>query len=58
MELCREILVKVEELPFDGRFHDVAVNGRSDEELNYHIMLLNEARLIEAKDLSTLSGMC
>jgi hypothetical protein len=58
MELCRELLLKVEELPFDGRFHDVAVEGRSDEEITYHIMLLDEAGLIEAEDLSTLSSIC
>jgi hypothetical protein len=57
-ELCRDLLLKVEELPFDGRFHDVVVEGRSDEEITYHIMLLDEAGLIEAEDLSTLSGMC
>ena len=50
MELFREVLMKVEELPFDGRFHDIAVDGRSDEEISYHVMLLQEAGFIEAED--------
>ncbi len=47
MDLVREILLKVEELPFDGRFHEVKIEGRSDEEINYHVMLLAEADFIE-----------
>jgi len=58
MDLIREILLKVEELPFDGAFHDITVEGRSDDEITYHVMLLHEAGLIEAADLSTLAGMC
>ena len=58
MDLVREVLLKVEEMPFDGRFYDVNVEGCSDEVINYHVMLLNEAGLIEAIDLSNLGGPC
>jgi hypothetical protein len=58
MDLVREILLKVEEVPFDGRFHDIAVEGRSMDEITYHVMLLQEAGFIEAMDLSSLSGIC
>src|ERR1017187_824900 len=57
-DLARQILVKVEEFPFDGSFHDVEIEGRTENEISYHVMLLHEAGLIEALDLSTLSGVC
>jgi hypothetical protein len=56
--LVRQILLKVEEFPFDGSFHDVEIEGRTENEITYHVMLLHEAGLIEAMDLSTLSGVC
>ena len=58
MALVREILLKVEALPFHGRFHDVEIKGHSDEDINYHIMLLDEAGFIEAEDLTNTSGVC
>ncbi|SRR5258708_11911194 len=58
MDLVREILLKVEDLPFDGQFHDVLVDGRLDEEINYHTMLLHEAGFIQAMDLTTLDCIC
>jgi len=57
-ELVREVLIKIEELPFDLAFHDIAVDGRSDDEITYHVMILDEAGLIEAVDLSTMGGIC
>jgi hypothetical protein len=54
MELVREILLRVEEIPFDGAFHDIGVEGRSPKEISYRVMLLHEAGLIEAMDL----GVC
>jgi hypothetical protein len=56
MDLVREILLKVEDLPLDGRFHDVAVDGRTEEEIIYHTMLLHEAGFIEAMDLSNAAA--
>ena len=58
MDLVRKILLKVEGLPFDGRFYDVSVEGRSDDEITYHVMLLHEAGFIEAINLSNLGGTC
>lgn len=58
MELVREILMRVEDLPYDGSFHDIQIEGRSDEAISYHVMLLDEAGLLEAEDLSSLSGTC
>ncbi|HLJ16517.1 MAG TPA: DUF2513 domain-containing protein [Bryobacteraceae bacterium] len=58
MDLVREILLKVEEVPFDGRFHDIGIAGRPVDEITYHVMPLHEAGFIEAMDLSGLSGMC
>jgi hypothetical protein len=46
------------EVPFNGGFHDVAVNGRSRDEITYHVMLLDEAAFIEAEDLTTMDGVC
>ena len=57
-DLVRQVLLKVEEFPFDGAFHDVEIEGRTENEISYHIMLLNEAGLLEALDLSTHSGVC
>ena len=54
MELVREILLKVEEMPFDGAFHDICIEGRSPKAISYHVMLLHEAGFIEAMDL----GVC
>ena len=51
MELIREVLLKVEEIPFDGAFHDICVDGRSPNAIAYHVMLLHEAGFIEAMDL-------
>lgn len=58
MDLIREILLKVEELPFGSGFHDITVEGRSADEINYHVMLLDEAKFIEAEDLTTHGGVC
>ncbi|MGD1082952.1 MAG: DUF2513 domain-containing protein [Candidatus Sulfotelmatobacter sp.] len=57
-DLARTLMQKIGDLPFDNSFHDVQVEGRSGEEVSYHIMLLHQAGLIEATDLSTLSGVC
>jgi hypothetical protein len=51
VELIREVLLKVEELPFDGAFHDIGVEGRSPTEIAYHVMILHEAGFVEAMDL-------
>jgi hypothetical protein len=57
MELVREILLKVEKAPYDGRFHDIEVEGRSHQEIAYHVMILHEARLLEATNRKTHHGI-
>ena len=51
VELVRQILLKVEEMPFDGAFHNIGVDGRSPNEIAYHVMILHEAGFVEAMDL-------
>jgi hypothetical protein len=58
MDLIRAILIEVEKLPFDGSFHDISVQGYSEEEITYHVLLAHEAGLIEAMDLSSMDGVC
>jgi hypothetical protein len=53
-DLVRQILLKVEGFPFDGRFHDVKIEGRTGNEISCHVMFLDEAGLIEVLNLSTL----
>jgi len=50
VELVREVLLKVEKMPFDGAFHDI-VDGRSQNEIAYHVMILHETEFVEAMDL-------
>ena len=57
-DLARTLLQRIGELPFDGRFHDVTVEGHSGEEISYHVMLLKEAGLIEAIDVGSHDGVC
>lgn len=57
-DLVRTLMQRIGDLPFDGALHDVQVEGRSREEVSYHIMLLHQAGLIEAIDLSTFDGVC
>ena len=50
MDLAREILLKVEQSPqaTGGGVIDVKIEGRSDDEVSYHVMLLHQAGLIKA----------
>lgn len=57
-DFARTLLQKIGELPFDGAFHAIHIEGHSEEEINYHIMLLHEAGLIEATDVSSFDGVC
>ena len=56
MDLVRSILLAIEANqndPFD--WIDLDIPGRSPWEVAYHIMILAEAGLIEAQDLSSMS---
>lgn len=57
-DLVREILRGIEEFPSYGRLIDLSIEDHSDDEITYHVMLLNEAGLIEALDLSSHDGIC
>ena len=57
MDLVREILFAVEESDDDPLgWIDLTLPGRSREDVTYHVMILAEAGLIEAQDLSSMSG--
>ena len=56
MDLIRQILFKLEELPMTGGWHNIEIDGHTEEEITYHVRLMDEAGLIEAMDLTTLGG--
>ena len=58
MDLIRAILIEVEKLPPDLGFHDISVQGHTEEEVTFHVRLADEAGLIEAEDLSSHDGVC
>ena len=51
MDLCRDILLKLEDEPFDPGLVKVEISGKTEEEISYHLMLLNQAGLVKAVDL-------
>jgi hypothetical protein len=58
MDLVREIMLKLEERPdYDLGPVEIEIEGYSHNQLSYHVMLLHEAGLIEAMDLSSFSGL-
>ena len=57
MELVRQILLQVEQAENDpNEWIDLSFDQWSHEVVSYHCKILNDARLIEAQDLSDLSG--
>ena len=48
IDLCREILRQIEEHPHSNSEVEIAVEGRTWQEVAYQIYLLDQARLIEA----------
>ncbi len=54
VDLIRIIMTKLEETPYEGGWVDLAIEGHDEAKVSYHIMLLDEAGLIEATDVSTL----
>ncbi len=53
MDLVRSILFALEDAPFDGGPLDLEIEGHSEVEVTYHVMLLAEAGLIRAFDFSS-----
>ena len=59
LELVREILLAVETADGDPmEWIDLELPGRSISIVSYHVKMLRDAGLLEAIDLSDLSGSC
>jgi hypothetical protein len=61
MDLLRRILFDIEECEgttgLSGGHLKIDIEGRSPEEVMYHIQLAHEAGLIEVRDVSNMSGI-
>src|SRR5262249_19603499 len=57
MDLARTILEQVEEQAQGHSRINLDIQGRSDDEIAYHIMLLNQAGFLDAVDVSSTAGM-
>jgi hypothetical protein len=55
-ELVREILLQVEASPEPTGWVDLTVDGHSQEEIAYHVQILDDAGFLEAEDLTSSSG--
>ena len=58
MDLIRAILLNVEQQGPPEGWCDVQLPGHTEEKISYHVMLLRDAGLIEAVDLSSHDGIC
>lgn len=56
MDLVREILLELEEKPFNVGWVDLEIPNYTDEIVSYHVMLLAQADLIEAQDVSDVTA--
>ena len=56
LDLGRSILQQIEATQTVRDWIDLTVEGHTDEEVSYHVMLLAKEGLIEATDLSTSDG--
>ena len=56
IDLARKILLELEDTPYELGGFDLELEGYSPNQIAYHIMLLNEAGLIEALNMSSHSG--
>lgn len=57
MDLVRQILLEIEEQPFTSKWLDLEIDGFTREEITYHVMILYEAGLLEAVNLTTHGGI-
>lgn len=55
MKLCAQILAAIEKQP-SLELAPVGVEGREPNEVDYHLMLLNEAGLVEAEQVDHPHG--
>jgi len=58
MDLVRKILFKIEESPEFSFISPFEIEGYEQEQVSYHVELLDEAGLISARDLSTMGEYC
>ncbi len=58
MDLARRILHETEKAPFDGGWVKPNIPDVQDDALQYHLLLLWEAGLIDARDMSSHDGPC
>lgn len=56
MDLVRQILFAIEERPVDEDEIDIAIDGRTANEVNYHLEILMDAGLIKADYDQNLRG--
>ena len=57
LDLCREIMRQIADSPTLNAPVEVAVEGRSDDEITYQLHILRQADLIEAVDFTSGDGM-
>ncbi len=58
MDLVRKILLKIEDSPEYSFINPFNIEGYDDNQVSYHLELLDEAGLIKARDESTMGGYC
>ena len=58
IELARLILLDLQEAPPTTSYYDIALDSYTEEQISYHVMLLNQAGFIGAVEKSTLSKFC
>ena len=57
MNLIRKILLEIEKSSDFSGYIDLEIKDYTDEEISYHILLLSEANLIVAMDMSTIAKL-
>ncbi len=55
-ELMAKILLEMRELSFSYGWHEIKMEGHSEEEVSYHVWLLYQMGLIDAKDVGNLGS--
>ncbi len=56
MDLARQILEQIEASSTVGGWIQLSIPDRTSDEVSYHIKQLNQAGMIDADDVSTMSG--
>jgi hypothetical protein len=57
LDLCRQILLAIEESKTAQGGVPLSFSDRSADDVNFHVMLLSQAGLIEAVDCSSRAGL-